>query len=223
MVKLSVRSAKGCAFLLFLLLCASVAQEQSQTLPIRRIKGQTLTSSGQPKVTLKFDKAFKYVGTQSFVLYDVANAEQHFFVDAGKDRRVKRLYWIQFEGYLPSNTHIYNYSSRVVKIGHLDFFADAYARNIKTTASRAGSDGTRAQEFLKSKGFTIGDEIMMQRLVHLTDATKRNELMIIYLEDLSPIRVTAAELAPGGAKASSWQEISSALLKRAIKGMKVSN
>jgi hypothetical protein len=173
---------------------------------------------------LKLDKAFKYVGSQSFVLYDVANAEQHFFVDANKDRRVKRLYWIQFEGYLPNNTHSYDYQpNKVVKIGHLDFIADAYARNIKTTASRPGSDGTRAQEFLKSKGFSIGDEIMMQRLVHLTDATKRNELMIIYLEDLSPMGVTAAELAPGGGKASSWQEISNALLERAIKSMKVSN
>jgi len=80
---------------------------------------------------------------------------------------------------------------------------------------------SKQQEFLKGKGFTIGDEIMMQRLVHLTDATKRNELMIIYLEDLSPMGMTAAELAPGGAKASSWQEISNALLERAIKGLKV--
>ncbi|HEX6732439.1 MAG TPA: hypothetical protein VF074_20645 [Pyrinomonadaceae bacterium] len=197
---------------------------QSQTLPIRRIDGQTLSSSNVPKVTLKFDKAFKYVGTQSFVLYDVANAEQHFFVDADKDKRVKRFYWIQFEGYLPTNTHTYNYqSNKVVKIGNLDFFADAYARNIKATPSRAGSDGSRAQEFLKGKGFTIGDEIIMQRLVHLTDATKRNELMIIYMEDLSQMGMTAAELTPGGGRASSWQEISNALLERAIKSMKVSN
>lgn len=221
-MKTKVSTARVLCVISALVLC--LCSSQSQTLPIRKIDGQTLSSSNVPKVTLKFDKAFKYVGTQSFVLYDVANAEQHFFVDANKDRRVKRFYWIQFEGYLPNNTHSYDYrSNKVVKIGHLDFIADAYPLNIKTTASRPGSDGTRAQEFLKSKGFTIGDEIMMQRLVHLTDATKRNELMIIYLEDLSPLGVTAAELAPGGGKASSWQEISNGLLERAIKGMKVSN
>jgi hypothetical protein len=211
---------------LLIILFGSIVRSvpQSQSLPMRQIDGQTLSSSDVPKVTLKFDKAFKYVGTQSFVLYDVANAEQHFFVDAGNDKRVKRFYWIQFEGYLPNNAHTYNYqSNKVVKIGNLDFFADAYARNIKATPSRAGSDGSRAQEFLKRKGFTIGDEIIMQRLVHLTDATKRNELMIIYMEDLSPMRVTAAELAPGGAKTTSWAQISKALLDRAIKGMKVSN
>jgi hypothetical protein len=222
MVNLTAR----CAFLLLILVYATVARsiEQSQSLPIRKIDGQTLSSSNVPKATLKFDKAFKYVGTQSFVLYDVANAEQHFFVDADKDKRVKRLYWIQFEGYLPSNTHTYKYqSNKVVKIGHLDFFADAYARNTKATPSRAGSDGTRAQEFLRSKGFTIGDEVIFQRLVHMTDKTNRNELMIIYLEDLSTLGMTAAELAPGGAKAASWQKVSDALLERAIKSLKVSN
>lgn len=218
--------ARRCAFLLLILINSTGAQsiKQSQSLPIRKIEGQTLSSSNLPKVNLKFDKDFKYVGTQSFILYEVANAEQHFFVDAGNDRKIKRLYWIQFEGYLPTNTHTYDYqSTKVVKIGHLDFFADAFVRNIKSGPSRPGSDGTRAQEFLKSKGFTISDEVAMQRLVHLTDDTKRNELMIIYLEDLSAMGITAAELGPGGAKAASWPDISNALLDRAIKGMKVSN
>ena len=211
---------------LLILVCAAIAQsfQQSQQLTIRRIDGQTLSSSDIPKVKLKFDRGFKYAGTQSFVLYDVANAEQHFFVDASGDGRIKRLYWIQFEGYLPNNSHTYRYQpNKVVKIGHLEFIADAYARNIKNAPNRSGSDGSRAQEFLKSKGFTIGDEIIMQRLVHLTDDTKRNELMIIYLEDLGAQGMTAAELAPGGSKAANWSAVSDALLARAIKGMKVSN
>src|SRR4030095_5927151 len=86
----------------------------------RTVKGQELVSTQQPAVRLKFDKAFKYVGTQTFVLYDVANAEQHFFVDADNDGRIKRLYWVQFEGYLPSNTHSYDYKSeKKVAIGGL--------------------------------------------------------------------------------------------------------
>lgn len=220
-----IRFAAWSGLLLFALFAPFARNiHQSQSVPIRRIDGQTLTSSDLPKVTLKFDRSFKYAGTQSFILYDVANAEQHFFVEADRDKRIKRFYWIQFEGYLPGNTHTYNYeSNKVVKIGHLNFFADAYARNTKTAPSRAGSDGSRARDFLKEKGFTIGDEIIFQRLVHLTDNTKRNELMIIYLEDLSMLGMTAAELAPGGAKAASWETISSSLLERAIKSIKVSS
>jgi hypothetical protein len=190
----------------------------------RRVTGQTLTSTHLPAVRIKFDKAFKYVGSQSFVLYDIANAEQHFFVDADKQGRIKRMYWIQFEGYLPNNTHSYDYkSSKTVDIGGLKFIGDVQARNISGNQGRADSDGNRGRAFLEAKGYRMAsDEVLWQRLVHLVDEAKRNELMIIYLEDLSGMRLTAADLAKGGAAAARWDDVSKGLLDRAIKGMKIS-
>ena len=189
----------------------------------RPVSGQVLTSATMPSVRIEFDKTFKYVGSQSFVLYDVANAEQHFFAELDKEGRVKRLYWIQFEGYLPNNSHSYNYKAdKVVNIGGLDFIADARALNIKTSPSRANSDASKAREFLESKGHGLtGDDIMMQRLVHLVDEAKRNELMVIYIEDLSGTGLTAADLAPEGRAAARWEEMSKALLERAQEGMKI--
>ena len=200
-------------------------KETKQAKPQSRIvTNQELVSTDLPAIRIKFDKPFKYAGSQSFVLYDVANAEQHFFVDADKEGRIKRLYWVQFEGYLPNNTHTYRYkANKTVDIAGLPFFADANALNIKAATSRPDSDGSRAQAFLQNKGYRLaGDEILMQRLVHLTDETKRNELMIIYMEELSGIGVTAKDLGEGGSAASRWNEISTGLLDRAIKGMKVS-
>lgn len=189
----------------------------------RTVKGQVLTSPAIPSVRMQFDKAFKYAGTQSFVLYNVANAEQHFFVDADKQGRIRRLYWVQFEGYLPSNTHSYRYqSTKTVNLGGLDFIADAYPRNRKASPSRPDSDGSRAQAFLESKGYHIGDEVLVQRLVHLVDEAKRNELMVIYMEDLSALGFTAADLAAGGKAAAQWGNISQGLLDRAVKGMQIS-
>jgi hypothetical protein len=191
-----------------------------QTRPVR---GQILISTQLPSVSLEFAKPFKYVGGHSFVLYEVANAEQHFFVDADKDGRIKRMYWVQFEGYLPSNTHVYDYqATNVVNIGGLDFIADASARNIKANPGRPDSDGNRARAFLTSKGYRLGsDEVMMQRLVHLADKEKRNELMIIYLEDLSTKKLTAADLGAGGKAADEWKDISRGLLERATKNLKL--
>lgn len=196
----------------------NTAQQQA-----RSVKGQTLTSIELPAVRLKFDKKFKYAGSNDFILYDVARAEQHFFVDADKEGRVHRLYWIQFEGYLPSNTHTYDYKVRqTVKIGGLDFIADAYARNIKADPGRPDSDGSRARAFLESKGYRMAsDDVMSQRLVHLVDERKRSELMIIYLEDLSSQGLTAADVDKGGRAAARWNEISKGLLERAIKSMEV--
>lgn len=189
----------------------------------RAVKGQVLTSAATPAVKLEFNNAFKYVGGQSFILYDIASAEQHFFVNADEQGRIKRFYWVQFEGYLPGNTHTYDYKSpKTVNAGGFDFFADAYPRNIKGNPGRADSDGNRARAFLTSKGYRMAsDDLLSQRLVHLVDEAKRNELMIIYIEDLGGTDLTAADLGPGGSAAARWDDIAKGLLERALKNMTV--
>jgi len=189
----------------------------------RSVKGQVLTSTEMPAVRLKFGKKFKYVSSQRFILYDVAQAEQHFFVDADAQGRIKRMYWVQFEGYLPNNTETYDYKvNKTVSLGGLDFIADAYARNIKANSGQPDSDGSRARAFLESKGYRMAsDDVMSQRLVHLIDKEKRNELMIIYIEEMSGMGLVAADVAAGGRAAARWDEISKGLLERAMKDIKI--
>ena len=216
-------------FVLFALGCAAATAPQQlgssakASPPSRTVRGRALISTQLPAILIEFPKPFQYVGGHSFILYGVADAEQHFFVDADKDGRVKRMYWVQFEGYLPSNTHSYDYkATKTVNLGGFDFIADAYARNLKENPGRADSDGSKAREFLVGKGYRLGsDEVLSQRLVHLVDDAKRNELMIIYVEDLSPMNLTAADLGKGGKAADQWNEISAALLERATKNMKI--
>ncbi|HYN84236.1 MAG TPA: hypothetical protein VER32_03220 [Pyrinomonadaceae bacterium] len=191
---------------------------------VRTVKGRVLTSSGVPPAQIKFDDDFKYIGSQDFILYDVARAEQHFFVDAGPDGRIRRLYWVQFEGYLPSNTHTYDYkSTQTVRVGPFDFYADSHPVPLKAASGRPDSDGARARAFLESKGLRVaGDDILLQRLVHLVDEKRRDELLIIYIEDLSAAGLTAADLAPGGRAAERWPRMSQELLRRALGGIKIS-
>ena len=234
------------AFLLCALLAGAVPAASAQTVeerpaapraaataaPVsRKVSGLTLVSASEPRVRIRFGKGFRYVGGQSFVLYDVANAEQHFFVDADARGRVRRLYWVQFEGYLPTNAHTYDYKSKnVVHAGGLDFIADAQARQVPPpdrdglTARPANkiSDGEHARSFLSSKGLRLAtNEVLWQRLVHMVDASKRSELMIIYLEDLGGTGMTAADLSEGGRAAARWESISKSLLVRALKGMTI--
>lgn len=209
----------------------AAAATPAQAPPVaRKVSGSTLISDATPRVEMKFDKAFKYAGGQSFVLYDVANAEQHFFVDADAQGIVRRLYWVQFESYLPSNTHKYNYGSpTTVRMGGLDFFADAQARQISAPDPAAAqkpankiSDGDYARSFLASKGYRLASsEALWQRLVHMTDASNRSELMVIYLEDLSGMGLSAADLNEGGKATARWESVSKELLERAQKGMTI--
>lgn len=192
--------------------------------PTRSVQGQVLSSTGMPAIRLKFNQDFKYIGSQDFILYDVARAEQHFFVDADKQGRIRRLYWVQFEGYLPSNTNTYRYkANKTVNIGGFDFIADSYARNTKTNPGRADSDGSRARAYLEKQGYhMMSDEVLSQRLVHLVDEEKRNELMIIYLEAMSGVGISAADFAPGGSAAARWEVVAKGLLERATYGIEIS-
>jgi len=67
----------------------------------RVVKDQVLTSTYLPPIRINFDNRFKYIGTQKFILYERAQVEQFFFVEADSRRRIKRMYFAQFEGYLP--------------------------------------------------------------------------------------------------------------------------
>jgi len=206
-----------------LLFVALPVSSYSQADQLREVKGRIIKSKDTPAVELEFGKDFKYAGGQRFVLYDVANAEQHFFVDADKDGRIKRLYWVQFEGYLPSNSHTYDYKgTKSVNIGGFDFIADAWARNIKANPGRPDGDGARGRAFLESKGYRLAsDETLSQRLLHFIGEKKRDELMIIYLEDMSGLGLTAADVNKGGKAEAQWKDIADALLTRAQKDMKI--
>ena len=188
-------------------------------------KKRTLFSTARPAVQLKFGRAFKYIGTQSFTLYGVAHAEQHFLVDADDEKRVRRLYWIQFEGYLPDNKHTYDYKiTDTAKIGGYEFIADSRPVNIEAAKAqqRPDSDGARARAFLESKGYRMAsDDALMQRLVHMVDASKRDELMIIYMEDIGASGLLAEDLSEKGKAANMWKGIAAGLLERAVGGIEM--
>ena len=71
------------------------------------------------------------------------------------------------------------------------------------------SDVTRAASFLESKGYRISESIMFQRFVRLVDEAKRNEFILLYVEDA----VTGAS----AKNEKAWQEFSG----RALKGFRI--
>nr|HQU94277.1 hypothetical protein [Pyrinomonadaceae bacterium] len=109
-----------------------------------------------------------------------------------------------------------------VKIGGLDFAADSAPRKYDPADVRPNSDRAKAIELLTAKGYKIASgDVMTQRLVNMTTPDNRNELMIIYLEVLTPTGFTAADLNKGGKAADKWPEIATGLLERATKGFEI--
>lgn len=164
----------------------SQRRASSKAKPPRAVKGQVLTSTRLPAIRMRFDKSFKYVGSQKFILYERAQAEQHFFVDADARGRVRRMYMLQFEGYLPGIDASYSYEAKeTVKLGGSEYIvtAESVPNVAAALAQQPESDAARAVEFLKGKGYSVGESVRFQRFVRLVDDAKRNEFIMLYVED----------------------------------------
>jgi hypothetical protein len=177
---------------------------------MRQVKEQVLTSTHLPSIRLRFNDNFKYAGTQKFILYEKAQVEQFFFVDADSQGRIKRMYMVQFEGFLPGINASYDYPvTETVILGGQTYLVNAESiPNVSAALKQIPeSDVARAASFLESKGYRIGESIRFQRFVRLLDEAKRNELILLYIE---------------GAGASSAQENDGKeFLARALKGFTV--
>ena len=210
-----------CLFSAFIVAQASLPQ---QLTPDRKVAGHTITSDHDPKVEIELPPSAVYAGADRFVLYEVADCEPHVFVEADPDKNVQRLYWVQFESYLPSKPSLhYTYDSLGhATIGGLDFYVDTWAR-ATDERTRRGSDLEHIQALVGAKGYKLPAGMMSVRLVHLLDEAKRKELMIIYSEDLAATGFAASDLREGGNGHDRWPDIEKELIARAKKAIKIKN
>ncbi len=190
--------------------------------PEREVKNNVLTSEHDPNVRIELPASVQYVGADRWVLYGIADCELHAFVEADKQKDVQRLYWVQFEGYLPTRPelkHTYD-SPRHATIGGLDFYVDTWV-NSRDEKSKPDSDGEHIKALISDHKYKMPKGSMCVRLVHLLDTEKRKELMIIYGEDLAPTGFSAADLKKNGKAYNQWPTIESGLIERAKTSLKL--
>ena len=186
--------------------------------PERRVDGNVITSQRDPAVRIELPRSAQYAGADRWVLYDVADCELHAWVDADAQKNVHRLYWVQFEGYVPTRPELkHTYDSPChATLGGLDFYVDTWVR-ARDAETEHGSDREHIEALIRAKGYHMPEGMMYLRLVHLLDEQKRKELMIIYGEDLASTGFNAAELQPGGKAADRWPALADGLVGRAQK------
>ncbi len=182
----------------------------------RQVTGNRLDSPREPAATLTFGPEFTYLGGQKFVLYGMADTEQHLFIETDADNRLTSAYWVQFEEYLPGNDYIYNYEASPLRmnIDGYDFYVDTAAVKPDPKNRRPGSDGARVRELLQSKRYAYPDTFAFARLVHLTEETRRKELMIIFVDEAPLGGLDPDDLQEGGSAADKWPAIEEAHLEK---------
>lgn len=201
------------------LMTCGVAAAAAPERPERIVRGTVISSQHSPPVHIQVPDSALYVGADRWVLYDVADCEIHVFVEADAQKKIKRIFWIQFEAYIPAKPDSrYDYSGATMNLDGTDFFVRARFGPTSDTG-RPGSDSEHVQNLLRDHGYTAPAEMMNVRLVHLPDEMKRKELMIIYAEDLEPIGLTSAQLIKDGKPVEQWAVIEKDLIERARKSI----
>lgn len=213
-----MNKAMGSAFRLTIAVFTAIglAVSSSANEPERTVKDNVVTSQRDPAIRLKLPAHADYVGADRWDLYNIADCEVHVFVKADAHKDAQRIYWVQFEQYLPSKPdlhHTYDSPKRAT-IGGLDFYVDT-AVGTTEQKPKPDSDGEHVRALVTGRGYTWPKEFMYVRLVHLLDEAKRKELMIIYGEDLTATGFSAADLRKGGSAHNRWPQIEEELIERA--------
>jgi len=190
--------------------------------PERRVQEDVLTSDHDPRIRVVLPATSHYLGADRWILGGFDDCELHAFVDTDEQKTVQRLYWVQFEGYLPSrpNMHHTYDSPRHAEMAGMDFYVDTWPRatNAKT---EAGSDLEHLEALIRSNGYHLPAGMIYARFVHLLDQEKRKELMIIYAENLAPTGLTAADLLKGGKDYRRWPTLERDVIDRAEQNIKL--
>jgi hypothetical protein len=189
-------------------------------MPAAQVEGDRIVHAAEG-VTVGVPAAATYVGGERFTLYGVADAEIHVFAEADAQRRLARLYWIQFESYLPSRPELrYDYSdNRRTLLWDTVTWVGAGPRDT-SDPGRPGSDRQQVMNILARAGYTVPPEMMNARLVQMLDdpagtGRGRRELMLIYSEDLAPTGRHYAELVLDGRTTEAWEPLEQPLIARA--------
>ena len=205
------RATAGAGALLALALVTPLAAQ-------RPLQGNMIVSDEFPAASIQVEDGLVHLGSTEFVLYGVADVELHLFVEAD-GMRVKRLLWVQFEGYRDDNDHTYDYSDdpAVEVAGHtIHVNGRFYPKN--GFGGRAGSDGDHALRLLQDKGYELGSDLARVRLVWLLNEPARDELMFIYLEDLADLGLSVDALRQDDVR---WQELLRDLQERALDAFEI--
>lgn len=200
---------------------------QQPAAPLATVEANRVVHPGE-RLAVRVPASATHLGSERFTLYGVADAEVHVFAEADAGKRLRRLWWVQFESYLPSRPELaYDYAdgNRPVELGGVRTWLRS--NPVPTTAPmRAGSDREHVMGILQRAGIAIPAEVMNVRLVQMLDdpagtGKGRRELMVIYSEDLAPTGKTLADLTTDGKPNAAWAPLEAELVRRAIQSVTV--
>lgn len=183
--------------------------------PLRTAEGTAVVSMYDPVAKIQVPAGAVYVGAVRFVLFEAADCEIHLFVEADASKRIRRVYWVQFEAYLPEQPTLRYEPGKAyspLEMSGLPFYQRARFGQ-SSDIPRPGSDAEAAYALLKQNGYTLPPETVNVTYKHFF-ADMRKELLLMVIEDMSLSGVTFEQLVKDGALQPVWDPIAEQLKAR---------
>jgi hypothetical protein len=189
--------------------------------PERNVESNILTSTAQPVIKLRIADDLRFLGRVKFLLYGVADVDLFVFVSAPTGKQVDRIFLVQFEGYLDTNTHTYTYSAaHTVALNGHEYIHDTFAYPSAAMFRNPESDSAQTMNFILEHGYTLPTDFISARFVRLLD-NDRKEILFSFVEDLSNFGHTSAEIAHDSRLLPAFSTVENQVLEHALRAFEV--
>jgi hypothetical protein len=185
--------------------------------PERTVSGNTVSSSADPKGSITVNANATYVGALRFVLVGTADCEIHLFVAADAAKRVRRIFWVQFEGYLPEHPtlkYTHHPAYKPVTMSGLPFYQRARFGGAEDVPA-PGSEAERVFALLREKGYTVPAETVNVTYKHFLGTAMRKEILLMVIDDMASTGATFADFVQGNSVTPRRAQVAEKLLANA--------
>ena len=173
-----------------------------------QIEHNTFVSPANPKIRVKVEKKFEFVGTVPFTIDDQAGGNRYVFVHANRDKHIQQMFVIQQEGFSASSNEIYRYEiTTPAKLGNFDYQHSVMMDdNAARIHEEPGKEADLTQRFLAIHGYVLEPELVMTRFARPADAERKHEIIFFCFENLSSYKHRLKDF-PEGSDTPEKQEI----------------
>jgi len=190
--------------------------------PLRTVEHNVITSAAKPAIQIKVSDELRYLGSFPFTIANVAGGERHVWIKAGKDKRVTKMFILQFEGYFADNENRYNYKPRnVTKLGANEYNANGFFYDdTEYHRQRPGNEAELTRKFVEAKAYKLDAEQILYRFYRSLPEDHKNEFLIFYIEPMKELGISMKETTENQ-QTDREKEIVAAARERALKAFVV--
>jgi hypothetical protein len=151
------------------------------------VEHNRFVSSADPKIRVKVNGNFEYVGKVAFTIDDQAEGNRYVFVHATQDKHIQQMFIIQQEGFLASSRDIYRYKiTTPARLGNFDYQHSVILYDNDANIREApGKEADLTQRFLVARGYVLEPELVMSRFARSADSARKHEIIFFCFENLS--------------------------------------